>query len=51
VGDDGYEHTRLFGCGYYRSHEYRNKNFSGRAWLGVKKPSRLLKNLSRPLGI
>jgi hypothetical protein len=36
VGDDGYEHKRLFGCGYYRSHEYRKKNFSGRAWLGVK---------------
>lgn len=36
AGDDGSEHTRLFGCGYYRSHEYRRKNFSGRAWLGVK---------------
>lgn len=36
VGVDGYEHTRLFGCGYYRSHKYRSKKFSGRAWLGLK---------------
>ncbi|NWG75491.1 MAG: hypothetical protein HXY24_12930 [Rubrivivax sp.] len=39
VGDDGREHTRLFGCGYYRSHEYHKKNYSGRAWLGVKDTS------------
>lgn len=35
----GYERTRIFGCGYYRSHDYRGKNFSGRAWLGAKKES------------
>jgi len=35
--EDGTEHTRIFGCGYYASHEYRNKSFSGRAWLGSKK--------------
>jgi len=34
---DGIEHTRIFGCGYYASHEYRSKNYSGRAWLGSKK--------------
>lgn len=31
---DGHEHTRLFGCGYYRSHEFKGKSFGGRAWLG-----------------
>jgi hypothetical protein len=35
--DAGDEHTRLFGCGYYASHEHKAKNFSGRAWLGTKK--------------
>lgn len=34
---DGTETTRVFGCGYYASHEYRKTNFSGRAWLGTKK--------------
>lgn len=34
---DGSEATRLFGCGYYASHEHQKKNFSGRAWLGSKK--------------
>jgi hypothetical protein len=37
VGDDGAEHTRIFGCGYYASHDYRGKSYSGRAWLGSKK--------------
>jgi hypothetical protein len=32
---DGTEMTRLFGCGYYKSHEYRGKSYSGRAWLGT----------------
>lgn len=32
---DGTETTRLFGCGYYKSHEYRGKSYSGRAWLGT----------------
>lgn len=36
---NGAEKTRLFGCGYYASHEYRNKSFSGRAWLGAKMPA------------
>lgn len=36
VNTDGKtETTRLFGCGYYKSHEYRGKSFSGRAWLGT----------------
>jgi len=35
----GKPHSRLFGCGYYASHEYRKKSYSGRAWLG-KKPER-----------
>jgi hypothetical protein len=33
---DGRETTRLFGCGYYKSHEYRRRSFSGRAWLGTE---------------
>ena len=35
--EDGSEKTRLFGCGYYASHEHKKKNYSGRAWLGTKK--------------
>ena len=35
--EKGNEHTRLFGCGYYASHEHRKKSYSGRAWLGTKK--------------
>lgn len=35
--EDGREKTRLFGCGYYKSHEYRGKSYSGRAWLGTGK--------------
>lgn len=31
------EKTRLFGCGYYASHEFKTTNFSGRSWLGVKR--------------
>lgn len=31
------ERTRIFGCGYYASHEHANKSFSGRAWFGSKK--------------
>lgn len=37
ISEDGTERTRLFGCGYYASHEHRQKNYSGRAWLGCKK--------------
>lgn len=37
--EKGNEHTRLFGCGYYASHEHKKKNYSGRAWLGTKKHS------------
>jgi hypothetical protein len=33
--ESGTEVTRIFGCGYYRSHEYRRKSYSGRAWQGV----------------
>lgn len=32
---DGTETTRLFGCGYYKSHEHLGKSYSGRAWLGT----------------
>ena len=32
----GKELTRIFGCGYYASHEFKNTNYSGRAWLGSK---------------
>ena len=34
--EDGGETTRLFGCGYYKSHEHLGKSFSGRAWLGAE---------------
>jgi hypothetical protein len=33
---NGKEITRIFGCGYYPSHEYKNTMYSGRAWLGSK---------------
>lgn len=33
---EGKECTRIFGCGYYASHEYKGKAYSGRAWLGAK---------------
>ena len=35
--EKGEEHTRLFGCGYYASHEHKRKSYSGRAWLGTRK--------------
>jgi len=37
LGDDDEEHTRIFGCAYFASHEHRGKNYSGRAWLGTKR--------------
>ena len=33
---DGRELTRIFGCGYYASHEFRKRAYSGRAWYGRK---------------
>ena len=33
---EGLERTRIFGCGYYASHEFKAHGFSGRAWLGSK---------------
>lgn len=33
-GADGKEQTRIFGCGYYASHEFKKTAYSGRAWLG-----------------
>lgn len=35
-GSDGVERTRIFGCGYFVSHDYKKKSYSGRAWLGSK---------------
>lgn len=32
----GKHKNRLFGCGYYASHEFGKQNFSGRAWLGAQ---------------
>lgn len=29
------ERVRLFGCGYFVSHDYKNQPYSGRAWLGM----------------
>lgn len=34
--EGGKEHTRIFGCGYYASHQVNDEGFSGRAWLGSK---------------
>jgi hypothetical protein len=31
---EGRDRTRIFGCGYYASHEWKGRSFSGRAWLG-----------------
>ena len=33
---DGKERTRIFGCGYFVSHDFKKKSYSGRAWLGAK---------------
>jgi hypothetical protein len=33
---DGRERTRIFGCGYFVSHDYKSNSYSGRAWLGSK---------------
>ena len=30
------ETTRVFGCGYFISHDYKKQPYSGRAWLGSK---------------
>lgn len=30
------ETTRVFGCGYFISHDYQQQPYSGRAWLGSK---------------
>lgn len=32
--DDGTEVTRVFGCGYFVSHDFEKAAYSGRAWLG-----------------
>ena len=29
------ERVRIFGCGYFVSHDYKKQPFSGRAWLGM----------------
>ena len=31
---DGCEHTRLFGCGYFRSHRFKSRDYNGQAWFG-----------------
>lgn len=33
--DGSVERTRIFGCGYFISHDYKNAPYSGRAWLGL----------------
>lgn len=33
---DGSEQTRAFGCGYYASHDFSGRSFSGRAWRGKR---------------
>jgi hypothetical protein len=32
----GTESTRVFGCGYFVSHDFKKNSYSGRAWLGSK---------------
>jgi len=34
---EGKERIRIFGCGYYASHPFQGRDYSGRAWLGTKK--------------
>lgn len=36
IDASGAERTRLFGCGYYMSHEYKSRSYSGRAWFGTQ---------------
>ena len=36
-GEDNAPHTRLFGCGYFRSHRFGGGEFNGRAWLGCSR--------------
>ncbi len=36
TGNGDEECTRIFGCGYYASHEFKKTMYSGRAWLGSK---------------
>ena len=31
----GVEQTRIFGCGYFVSHDFKKSPYSGRAWLGM----------------
>lgn len=33
--DGNTERTRIFGCGYFVSHNYKKSPYSGRAWLGM----------------
>ncbi len=33
---NGEQRTRIFGCGYYATHEFKKQGYSGRAWLGTK---------------
>lgn len=33
--DGNTERTRIFGCGYFVSHDFKEQPFSGRAWLGM----------------
>lgn len=33
--DGDTERTRVFGCGYFVSHDFKKQPFSGRAWLGM----------------
>jgi hypothetical protein len=31
------DHARLMGCAYFNAHEYKSREYSGRAWFGVPK--------------
>lgn len=35
ASENGEEQTRIFGCGYFVSHDFDESPYSGRAWLGM----------------
>jgi hypothetical protein len=37
--EQGREHTRLFGCGYFRSHRFGSSAYNGQAWFGRERES------------
>jgi hypothetical protein len=48
-GDDGCEHTRLFGCGYFRSHRFGSRDYNGQAWFGCDRDPNAADQIVDPL--